>query len=75
MKKIILLQIITAGFILAEPNMVVSIEPEANIVQNIVKDNLGSLEVMVKRGSLPTHMSLTISNGKLKQADLIFQLE
>ncbi len=59
MKKIILLQIITAGFILAEPNMVVSIEPEANIVQNIVKDNLGSLEVMVKhRGSLPTHMSL-----------------
>ncbi len=38
--------------------MVVSIEPEANIVQNIVKDNLGSLEVMVKKGQSPQHMSL-----------------
>ncbi len=47
-------------------NMVVSIEPEANIVQNIVKDNLGSLEVMVKKGQSPHTYEPNHLNGKLK---------
>ena len=75
MKKIILLQIITAGFILAEPNMVVSIEPEANIVQNIVKDNLGSLEVMVKKGQSPhTYEPKPSQMVSLSGADLYFSV-
>ncbi len=75
MKKIILLQIITAGFILAEPNMVVSIEPEANIVQNIVKDNLGSLEVMVKKGQSPhTYEPKPSQMVSLSSADLYFSV-
>ncbi len=76
MKKIILLQIMkTAGFILAEPNMVVSIEPEANIVQNIVKDNLGSLEVMVKKGQSPhTYEPKPSQMVSLSSADLYFSV-
>ena len=53
MKKIVFTLILTLIPLLAKFDIVVSIEPEAEIVRSIGGESLDSLEVMVKRGESP----------------------
>ena len=75
MKKIAFTLILTLIPLFAKFNIVVSIEPEIDIVQNIARESLNSLEIMVKKGQSPhTYEPKPSQMVNLSHANLYFAI-